>query len=123
MAVICSSCGVIKEDFKELAKHIATSKKGHQKGKVWASKFLLNVRMLDRKKDKLRGRVALTDTEKESKRNSKAILSGREAEISTTCPNCGIIMVQFIPEEYVKDFDCWKSKDGVIFVNCENCRK
>lgn len=123
MTVICSSCGAIKEDFKELAKHISASKKGHQKGKVWSAKFLLDVRRLNNKKDWPKDRTALTDTEKENKRNSKTTISGVEEKVTTTCPSCGAITMQSLPVEYTEELCAWKSKNGAIFVNCENCRR
>jgi len=123
MSIICSSCGVIKEDFKDLAKHIVASRKGHKKSRPWALKFLSKARILDQKRDTNKVRVKLTETEKENKRSSKIKISGANKEVLTVCPSCGEIFAQEIPIEYIGDVDNWKQKDGSLIINCEGCRK
>jgi uncharacterized C2H2 Zn-finger protein len=123
LSVICSSCGVIKEDFKDLAKHVVASRKGHKKSRPWALKFLSKVRILDQKRDVNKVRIKLTETEKENKRSSKIQISGVNKEVSIVCPNCGEVFTQEIPVEYVGDVDTWRQKDGSFVINCEGCRR
>ena len=123
MVIICSSCGVIKTDYGDLAKHIVASRKGHEKGKVWAHKFLLKPNILNRKVEaleRLKQRRPLTEAEKENKRNSKVELSGEDKSVVTLCPKCGSINDQDLPVEYVSDVYTWKFA-GQLVVSCENC--
>jgi hypothetical protein len=126
MSVICSSCGVIKKDYKELARHIVGSRKGHQKSKPWAHKFLLNAKFLDVKADRrekaIGGRLTLTDTEKENKRCCKTELSGKNKTVATLCPYCKKIIDAELPEEYISDAYTWKTDKGMIIVTCQDCR-
>lgn len=120
MGVLCHSCNQGFPDYGELAKHIASSKKGHRKGKKWAAKYLLRTRELNKKKE-MKGRVALTEAEKENKKDTVRELSGETTIVETYCPHCKRKSRQIMPMEFGESGNAWKI-GGCLAVLCNSCR-
>ncbi len=117
MAVECHSCQQIFADYGELALHIASSKKGHRKGKKWASNYLMRTRVLDKKNGY---RTPLTEQDRENKRDAQRELSGEIKYVPTVCPQCHQGQRQQLPIEYVESNSAWKIR-GEFVVICNNC--
>jgi hypothetical protein len=122
MAVPCLSCHKSLEDYKSLALHIASEKKGHRRGKKWAARYLTNVRILDRKKDKPEGRIPLTDEEKAVKASAFREVSGEVESRLCVCPHCKQGHPETLEVEFAKGTDTWKVKTGLPVVMCAGCR-
>ncbi len=115
----CHSCKKPFADFKELALHIISSKKGHRHGKRWAAKYLLKVRQLDKRKE-LNGRTPMTEEQKENKRNLERELSGENEFVITYCPHCKSLKKQPMPIEFTQSGEAWREKDKLV-VLCPSC--
>lgn len=116
---LCIACKQAFGDYKELALHIQSSKKGHRKGKKWAANYMLKVRQLDQKKQ-INGRVPLTEEQKENKKSLVRELSGEEEYAITFCPHCKRGHREILPVEFSKSRDAWRVKDKLV-VLCEGC--
>ncbi len=117
--VLCHSCSQPFADYRELAQHIASSKKGHKKGKRWAAKYLLNVSFLNRRENY--GHSELTEADKENKREMVRILSGETTVVETLCPHCHRKSRQIIPIEYGESNKVWRN-NGCLVVLCQSCK-
>jgi len=110
----CRACGKVCADYKELAVHIAGSRKGHRRGKRWAAKFLL----LKGKRDKPEyDRTPLTDEQKENRQSTKRVLSGDQRNALCICPKCQQGHRQVLPVEYVESPTAWRI-NGVLAIRC-----
>ena len=119
MTVLCHSCNLSFVDYKELALHISTSRKGHRQGKKWAAKYMMKVRALD-KRNNGGGRSPLTEDDKENKKNTRRELSGDNEHVATFCPHCRKKTKQVLPIEYTRSNEAWRLKDYLV-VLCQNC--
>ncbi|MCK9369916.1 hypothetical protein M0R04_08430 [Candidatus Dojkabacteria bacterium] len=119
---ICRVCNTdFGADWKALAKHIVSKKdKLHRKGRIWASKVLMNTKYLDSKKD-LNGRVPLTEQEKENKRDTKLEISGEEEFINAICPHCKVKYRAKVPIEYISLEHVWMINERYA-IYCNDCR-
>ncbi len=115
---MCLSCNKTCADFKELAIHIQSSKKGHRKGKRWAAKYILRVRSLDKKK--LNGRMSLTKEQKDNRKDTIRELSGKNEKVVTYCPRCKSPKGGLMPIEFTQSKVAWRIKDKLVVV-CEIC--
>ncbi len=115
---ICRSCGQSFGDYKELAVHIASSKKGHRKGKLWAAKYLTRVNSLDRKK--LAEHKPLTEADKENKQSTIRELSGEVENVLAVCPHCHKGHREVLPVEFTQNLEAWREKNCVV-VLCQSC--
>ena len=122
----CFYCG--RTGFKdniELAKHIVASKSGHRKSKAWASKVLLNVRLLDRKGN-LPERSSATDEERQAlsdtRKTLKIELSGEMEVVDAGCPSCKQPHQIALPVEFVRSEFAWKTRSGMFITRCTNCQ-
>ena len=124
MTVLCNSCGKECEDYHELALHIMENKKGHQRGKKWASAFLLRTNRLNARKD-LPQRAPMTDEEKESLRDARAEtrreLSGKVSLAKVFCPQCKQVSVRALPVEFAQNNQAWRLPNGTLVVSCPAC--
>ena len=118
--VLCHSCNQPFSDYRELAQHIASNKKGHRRGKKWAAKYLLNIRALNKKKD-MNGRVALTEADRENKKDTVRELSGETTVVEALCPHCKRKSRQIFPIEFGGSSEAWRDK-GCLVVLCQSCR-
>jgi len=110
----CHACGQSFPGFRELAVHIAGSKKGHRKGKRWAAKFLL----LNGKRDKPEyNNTPLTEEQKENRQSTKRVLSGDQRNALCICPKCRQGHRQVLPAEYVESPTAWRI-NGVLAIRC-----
>lgn len=117
--VLCHSCQKVFEDYKELALHIQSNKKGHRKGKKWAARYIMRVRQLDKKKE-LNGRVPMTEEQKENRRDNVRELSGETEQLLTICPHCKKGHRELLPVEFSQSRDAWQVKDRLV-VLCPIC--
>lgn len=118
--MICHSCHVDFPDYRSLAIHISTSKKGHKKGKKWASKYLLINGLSAKNKYEHPERTPLTEEEKESKKNAKRELSGKTKYGQVFCPRCKQLYSRTVEVEYT-DSPYALRKKGALVITCENC--
>lgn len=119
MTVSCHSCGQPFDNFHDLAVHIAGSRKGHRKGKKWASKYIL----LNGRRDKQNfQRTPLTEAEKENKREMKRELSGETKSGLVFCPHCKTKHQQTLPVEYVDSPSAWRIEKMLVIL-CSGCRR
>ena len=117
---ICHSCNKPSPDFKELAKHIIANKRTHRGGLMWARKYLLNQRALDRKVSLKNNRVPLSEQEIENKKDSRRELSGALKNTSSFCPKCKRAGIYQFPIEYTKSPDAWRVGNFLVKL-CVNC--
>lgn len=120
MSVLCHSCNQSFEDFRELALHISSSKKGHRKGKRWAAKYIIGNR-LNGKRTFDNGRVPLTNEQRINKEDTRRELSGELEVVNTICLLGKHPVRQSLPIEYSKSPDAWRIK-GHLVVMCNNCK-
>lgn len=120
MTPSCHSCDQSFADYGELAKHIAASKKGHRKGKVWAANYLLRTRALDTKK--FEGRRPLTEADKANKASTKLELSGATKDVLAVCPRCHKGHRESLPVEYAESNQAWRQKNCLVLL-CRSCKR
>ena len=121
-AYTCRACGYEGTDWKDLARHIQTSKRGHSRGKKWAATILSHSNKLNQKRD-LPQRVPLTETEKAAKKDSVSEVSGNTRMVMTLCPKCNKVTSQALPVEYVGSPRAWRATNGALMVTCQNCTR
>lgn len=119
--VQCNSCHAVFPGYQELAVHISHSKKGHRRGKRWASKFLL-VNSLSAKQKRNNGDrpPPLTEEQKEAKHDSRRELSGRSETVPTICPRCKHRAYAVLPVEHTKNPIAWRIS-GLLAIICGGC--
>ncbi len=115
---LCLSCQKVCADYKELALHIQSSKKGHRKGKRWAAKYMMRVRQLNKRE--LNGRVPLTEEQKEARASIFRELSGETEYALAVCPHCHKGHREVLPVEFRQSQDAWRVKDKLV-VLCATC--
>lgn len=113
----CHSCHADFEDYKGLALHIMSTKKGHKKGRVWASRFLAQVN-----KKEFSPRNPFSEETKQTIRDCVRELSGESEVVKTLCPSCKILSNQRVESEYLTDKEAWRNSKGTLIVNCLGCK-
>jgi hypothetical protein len=122
---ICRICW--RKDFKtwgDIATHILTIHKENKKDKKvmsarkWAANFKYK-NVLYGKKEQTR--VALTEEQKESKEDTKRIISGETKFVPVKCPRCKIGSRQFLEAEHVDCPEALKIENCFVKL-CEGCR-
>ncbi len=121
MSISCFCCNQTFEDYNALALHISLAKKGHKKSKKWAAKYILKVKILNRKKD-IQGRIPLTKEDKQNKMSTERIISGELEYVDTICPFCKQRYRQQLPIEFTRSHYTWRTTQGTLRVSCPNCR-
>lgn len=122
MTVSCHSCQRTFADYKELAMHISSSRKGHRRGKRWASKYMMiNGLSAEKRFDHNKSRTPLTKEDKENLEDTKATLSGETEIVPTKCPKCKRAAHQQLPVEYTRHPLAW-CISRFFMVLCPNCR-
>ncbi len=119
MSVLCNSCNQHFAAYKELALHISSSRKGHRKGKKWASAYLFKVNALN-KRGIENNRIPLTKEDKENRMDSKRVLCGEEEYVLAVCPHCKKGHREMLPIEFSQSPSAWRIKDNLV-VMCQNC--
>ncbi len=119
----CHSCQEIFPDFTGLALHISSSKKGHRKGKKWAAKYIMVNRLSGKAQGKFDNkRSPLTETQKESREDSRMVLSGEQELQETICPKCRKNGQTYLPVEYDSGRTAWRI-NGLIVRTCAKCER
>lgn len=114
----CHSCGQSFPDFRELALHISGAKKGHRKGKAWASKYLLRSSLTAN--HERRERIPISDEDREAKTNTRMELSGEMSYVRVKCPKCKRVYPRTVEVEYVNSKLALRD-NGVLMITCQNC--
>lgn len=117
----CNSCNEIFEDFRDLAKHII--RKRHRKGRIWASRFLMRQRQLDRKASFATDRTNFTPPTAEDRLNKQSTyrqLSGYTENAYTICPRCNRKSLYNFPVEFIESLDAWRKEDCLVKL-CAGC--
>lgn len=117
--VSCHSCFEKFPDYHALALHVSSEKKGHRKGKKWASKYLLRSSLTAKKE--LHGRTPLSEEDKESRNNAHIELSGDVVYLNTKCPKCKRVYPRSIETEYANSKTAWRGDNGILIITCMNC--
>jgi hypothetical protein len=116
----CISCHTEFPDYKELALHIMTNRKGHRKGRRWAAKYIMVNGLSSKVKGQKYDRIALTEEQKEAKKDCKITISGINKVADTVCPKCSLKLRQLLPVEYVQSPMAWR-KDNKLVILCDGC--
>lgn len=115
----CNSCHREFDDFRTLALHIAHEKRGHQRGKKWAAKYLL--KPIQRELPK---RTPLTEEEKElleeSKQDCKRELSGITKVVQAFCLKCKRFYPRVVEIEYIQS-DYALRRGNTLLITCDSC--
>lgn len=122
MVVECLSCHTTFSDYKELAKHIMASKKGHKQGRRWAAKYISinSLSFKNQRDNNFKGRVALADEQKETRDSLRVELSGAIKRVETYCPKCKQSSIQILPVEYANSEWAWRVGNSIVIM-CQGC--
>jgi hypothetical protein len=115
----CLSCGKECEDYQELALHISSSKTGHKKGKRWAARYLSR-HVVNKVTREFYGGTPLTAEDKQSKEDTKRVLSGQQRVADTVCPKCRHPSREVLEAEYVSSSQAWRIQ-GKLAKMCTGC--
>jgi hypothetical protein len=118
MTETCHDCYEEFNTWVELAQHIISQKKTHQrKSRVWALKFLSN-------KDNVREfkpRMPMSDELKQAVKECVREISGETKKGLVKCPQCRKKYDAEIEIEYLQDLN-WRDDEGCLVVMCKDCR-
>ncbi len=117
--VSCHSCNNTFPDYHALALHISSEKKGHRKGKKWASAYLLKNSL--KPKNEHKERTPLSEEDKEARESTHIELSGDVVYVNTNCPKCRRVYPRIIETEYANSKWAWRGENGVLIITCLNC--
>ncbi len=115
--ITCISCGKVCEDYRELASHIAGSKKGHRKGKRWAAQYLSR-HVLNKRE--YNNRTPMTAEQKTTKDDIMRIVSGEQRVADTVCPKCKKPSRAVFEIEYAESSSAWRI-GGRLVKMCDGC--
>jgi hypothetical protein len=119
----CHSCKQNFADFRELAVHIMSTKKGHKKGRTWAAKFLAgNTLRIELKRAPVDPDHENTEYGDENRRNAVRELSGENEYANTICPHCKRVGRSLIEVEHINSEFAVKV-NGRYFISCQSCTK
>ena len=116
----CFACHEVFDTYKELALHVVANQNTHRKSLKWAAKVLTDVQRLNAKQDKPQGRIALTEEEKEAKKDCQRQISGELSFTRVVCPSCLQVRSERIEIEHLENPTSWRWK-GKIAIECDNC--
>ncbi len=124
----CRTCKQSFESWGNLAHHINSSKdKAHNKdraGKMWAKRFIhkntIN-KMQKSVRKEFAPRTALSDEQKEAKKDTRRELSGEMKIVPVKCLRCHTGSRQFLEAEHVNNPDALII-DNCYVKMCEGCR-
>jgi hypothetical protein len=121
----CHDCYEEFDGFRELAMHIISQKKTHnKKSRFWALKFLAQKNnTVELKKIAQSPDYEETEFGKENRESAVRHLSGESEIVRTVCPNCKQVTNQRLEAEYLTDRYTWRNSNGTLIVNCDRCKK
>lgn len=117
----CNTCNQVFDDFGNLAQHII--RKRHRKGRIWAARFLMQQRRLDRKASIATDRTNFTPPTEQDKINKQSTyrqLSGYTEQVYTVCPSCKRLSLYNFPVEFTESPDAWRKEDCLVKL-CAGC--
>jgi len=120
MTETCHDCQEDFEGFPELAQHIISQRKSHnRRSVVWAETFLA------RRKNvvEFKQRNPMSEETRQIIKDCVRETSGEMKRVKTVCPNCRKVTEQRIEVEYLQDREVWRNSNGTLIINCEDCRK
>lgn len=119
MAIKCFYCDATFDDYRELALHVSSAKKGHRRGKKWAAKYLL-INKLSPNKKHFEHRYTSPDADRDRRNRESVImeLSGVTRLVATFCPACKSNSYQNLPVEYTDSPFAWLSPTGAYQIIC-----
>ena len=113
----CHDCQEEFETWVELAQHIISQKKTHQrKSRVWALKFLSSKDNVKEHK----ARMPMSDELKQAVKECVREISGETKKGLVKCPQCRQLHSAEIEVEHLVDW-AWR-EDGKLMVLCGDCR-
>ena len=114
----CHDCQEEFETWVELAQHIISQKKTHQrKSRVWALTFLA-------KKDNVqehKARMPMSPELKQAVKECVREISGETKKGLVKCPICGELYHAELEVEYVQGMPL-RNDNGALLINCKSCR-
>lgn len=111
----CLNCQQLFTDYKGLAHHIIANKKTHKRGLLWASKYIMRQRQLDRKAtEQGRNYTPLTQTDKDNRHDLERVLSGVAINSPTICPKCKHKSISQFPIEYAESRQAWRVGNALV---------
>ena len=114
----CHDCQEQFETWVELAQHIISQKKTHQrKSRVWALKFLSNKDNVKEHK----ARMPMSPELKQAVKECVRVLSGKIVSGQVKCPICGELYHAELEVEYVQGMPL-RNDNGALLINCKSCR-
>jgi hypothetical protein len=114
----CHDCQEEFETWVELAQHIISQKKTHQrKSRIWALKFLSNKDNVKEHKP----RMPMSDELKKAVKENVRVLSGEMVSGRVKCPICGEYYHAEIEIEHVQGMPL-RDDNGALLINCKSCR-
>ena len=116
----CHDCLEEFNGFPELAKHIISQRKTHnRKSVVWAETFTARRDNIQ----EFKPRMPMSEETKQAIKDCVRELSGESEIIKTLCPSCKQVSTQRIEAEYITDQEAWRNSKGTLIVNCQSCRR
>ena len=113
----CHDCQEEFETWVELAQHIISQKKTHQrKSRVWALKFLSNKDNVKEHK----ARMPMSDELKQAVKECVREISGETKKGLVKCPQCRQLHSAEIEIEHLVDW-AWREDDKLMIL-CGDCR-
>jgi hypothetical protein len=114
----CHDCYEEFNTWVELAQHIISQKKTHnRKSRVWALKFLSKKDNVKEHKSRMPMSPELRQAVKECVRE----ISGETKKGLVKCPQCRKKYDAEIEIEYLQDLN-WRDDEGCLVVMCKDCR-
>jgi uncharacterized C2H2 Zn-finger protein len=120
----CFVCHTTFENFKELAKHVVKYSDTHGRSLKWAAKVLTDVERLNKKQD-FQGRLALTDEQKEARKETVRQISGEMITQMCLCPHCNSRFPKKIEIEHVQNPTAWRQNKYLMLLcfSCESSKR
>ena len=119
MSQTCHDCQEEFETWVELAQHIISQKKTHQrKSRVWALKFLSSKDNVKEHK----ARMPMSPELKQAVKECVRVLSGKIVSGQVKCPICGELYHAELEVEYVQGMPL-RNDNGALLINCKSCRE
>ena len=113
----CHDCQEEFETWVELAQHIISQKKTHQrKSRVWALKFLSSKDNVKEHK----ARMPMSDELKQAVKECVREISGETKKGLVKCPQCRQLHSAEIEVEHLVDW-AWR-EDGKLMILCGDCK-
>ena len=114
----CHDCQEEFETWVELAQHIISQKKTHQrKSRVWSLKFLSSKDNVKEHKP----RMPMSDELKQAVKECVREISGETKKGMAKCPQCSHLHDVVIEVEYLQDLN-WRDDEGCLVIMCKDCR-